>query len=47
MDLMRANSCHQRRYRTFNVINDFNREGLGIDMAVSLPAGWQGKPLSG
>jgi putative transposase len=27
------------RFRTFNVIDDFNREALGIDMAVSLPAG--------
>ncbi|MWP61861.1 IS3 family transposase, partial [Gilliamella sp. Pas-s25] len=30
---------NQRRFRTFNVIDDFNREALGIDIAVSLPAG--------
>jgi putative transposase len=39
MDLIRDSSRHQRRFRTFNVIDDFNREALGIDMAVSLPAG--------
>ena len=32
-------SRNQRRFRTFNVIDDFNREALGIDIAVSLPAG--------
>ncbi|WP_081297744.1 DDE-type integrase/transposase/recombinase [Gilliamella sp. GillExp13] len=32
-------SYNQRRFRTFNVIDDFNREVLGIDIAVSLPAG--------
>ncbi|WP_373885766.1 DDE-type integrase/transposase/recombinase [Snodgrassella alvi] len=39
MDFMSDSSRHQRRLRTFNVINDFNREALGIDIAVSLPAG--------
>ncbi|MCO6504593.1 MAG: hypothetical protein J6568_04135 [Snodgrassella sp.] len=39
MDLMRDNRRHQPRFRTFNVIDDFNREALGIDMAVSVPAG--------
>jgi putative transposase len=39
MDLIRDSSRHQRRFRTFNVIDDFNREALGIDMAVSLPVG--------
>jgi putative transposase len=24
----------------FNVIDEFNREALGIDIAVSLPTGW-------
>jgi putative transposase len=38
MDLMRNSSRHQRRFRMFNVIDNFNREALGIDMAVSLPA---------
>ncbi|WMY91552.1 IS3 family transposase [Snodgrassella communis] len=39
MDFMRDSSRNQRRFRTFNVIDDFNREALGIDIAVSLPAG--------
>ncbi|WP_144366064.1 integrase core domain-containing protein [Snodgrassella communis] len=39
MDFMRDSSRNQCRFRTFNVIDDFNREGLGIDFAVSLPAG--------
>ncbi|OCG61143.1 transposase [Gilliamella sp. Nev3-1] len=39
MDFMSGSRCNQRRFRTFNVIDDFNREALGIDIAVSLPAG--------
>ncbi|WP_143425481.1 DDE-type integrase/transposase/recombinase, partial [Gilliamella sp. Nev5-1] len=39
MDFMSGSSRNQRRFRTFNVIDDFNREALGIDIAVSLPAG--------
>jgi putative transposase len=39
MDFMIDSSRNQRRFRTFNVIDDFNREALGIDIAVSLPAG--------
>jgi len=42
---------------TFNVIDDFNREGLGIDVDLSLPSArvissleqiieWRGKPLA-
>ncbi|MCO6521492.1 MAG: transposase family protein [Snodgrassella sp.] len=38
MDFMSDSSCNQRRFRTFHVIDDFNREALGIDIAVSLPA---------
>ena len=38
MDFMCDSSRNQRRFRTFNVIDDFNREALGIDIAVSLPA---------
>lgn len=38
MDFMSDSSRNQRRFRTFNVIDDF-REALGIDIAVSLPAG--------
>ncbi len=44
-----------RCFRTFNVIDDFNREGLAIEVDFSLPAGrviraleqiieWRGKP---
>ena len=38
MDLMSDNSENHRRFRTFNVINDFNREALAIDIVVSLSA---------
>ncbi|WP_373885215.1 hypothetical protein [Snodgrassella alvi] len=36
---MSDSSRNQWCFRTFNVINDFNRETLGIDIAISLPAG--------
>jgi putative transposase len=39
MDLMRNSSRHQRQFRTFNVIDDFNREELDIDVVISLPVG--------
>ncbi|MWP46153.1 hypothetical protein [Gilliamella sp. Pas-s27] len=39
MDFMSDNSKKQRRFRTFNVIDDFNREGLSIDISISLPSG--------
>jgi putative transposase len=39
IDFMSDSSRNQRRFRAFNVINDFNREALGIDIAISLPAG--------
>lgn len=35
---MSDRSRNQRRFRTFNVIDDFNREALGIDIALGLPA---------
>jgi len=46
-----------RSFRKFNVIDDFNREGLGIDVDLSLPSSrvvrsleqiieWRGKPLA-
>lgn len=46
-----------RSIRTFNVLDDFNREGLGIDVDLSLPSArvirsleqiieWRGKPLA-
>ena len=45
-----------RKFRTFDGIDDDNREGLAIDMALSLPSGrvirvleqvieWRDKPL--
>ncbi|PIT09780.1 hypothetical protein BHC46_07215 [Snodgrassella alvi] len=38
MDFISDSSRNQRRFKTFNVIDDFNCEALGIDIAVSLPA---------
>ena len=46
-----------RQFRLFNVLDDFNREGLGIEVNFSLPAErfvrslnqiieWRGKPLA-
>ncbi len=46
-----------RSFRTFNVIDDFNREGLGIEVNFSLPAArviralnqiieWRGRPCT-
>lgn len=46
-----------RKLRTFNVIDDFNREGLGIEVGLSLPSlrviraleqiiEWRGKPAA-
>lgn len=38
MDFM-SDSLHNKvRFRTFNVIDDFNREVLGIDVATSIPS---------
>ena len=39
MDFMSDSSQNHRQFRTFNVIDDFNREALSIDIAVSLSAG--------
>jgi putative transposase len=36
MDFMSDGSRNQRCFRILNVIDDFNREKLGIDIAVSL-----------
>ena len=36
---MNDSSKKHRRFRTFSIIDDFNRETLGIDIAVSLSAG--------
>ena len=38
MDFMHDQLAHGRGYRLFNVIDDFNREGLGIEVDFSLPA---------
>jgi len=55
MDFMHDSLCDGRSFRTFNVIDDYNREGLGIEVDLSLPAlrvirtleriiEWRGKP---
>ncbi len=56
MDFMSNSLGDGRRFRTFNVLDDYNREGLGIEVDFSLPSGrvirsleqiieWRGKPL--
>ena len=55
MDFMHDKLADGRSFRTFNVLDDFNREGLGIEVDFSLPSGrviraleqiiqWRGKP---
>ena len=55
MDFMHDQLSDSRTFRLFNVLDDFNREGLGIEADFSLPAGrviraldqiieWRGKP---
>lgn len=55
IDFMHDCLSDGRTFRTFNVIDDFNREGLGIEVDFSLPAErvvraldniieWRGKP---
>lgn len=55
MDFMHDQLANGRKYRLFNVIDDYNREGLGIEIDFSLPAErvirsleqiieWRGKP---
>ena len=55
MDFMSDTLNDGRSFRTFNVIDDYNREGLGIDVDLSLPSlrviralehiiEWRGKP---
>ena len=38
MDFMSDSLMDGRSIRTFNVIDDYNREGLGIDVGLSLPS---------
>ena len=55
MDFMHDQLADGRSFRLFNVIDDFNRQGLGIEADLSLPAArviraleqiieWRGKP---
>ena len=55
MDFMHDQLSDGRSYRLFNVIDDFNREALAIDIDLSLPSErvvrsldqiieWDGKP---
>lgn len=55
MDFMSDTLNDGRSFRTFNVIDDYNREGLGIEVGLSLPGlrvirsleqiiEWRGKP---
>lgn len=57
MDFMHDQLSDGRSFRTFNVIDDYNREALGIEVGFSLPAvrvtralgqiiEWRGKPLT-
>ena len=57
MDFMADRLGDGRQFRLLNVIDDFNREGLGIEVDFSLPAErvirslnqiieWRGKPLA-
>lgn len=38
MDFMSDQLKHKVRFRTFNVIDDFNRQIMGIDIALGLPS---------
>ena len=57
MDFMHDSLADSRSFRTFNVLDDYNREGLGIEVDFSLPSErvtraldqiieWRGKPVS-
>lgn len=56
MDFMQDQLSDGRNFRLFNVLDDFNREGLGIEVDLSLPAPrviralnqiieWRGRPM--
>jgi putative transposase len=40
MDFMADQLWNEKSFRTVNMIDDFNSEGLAIDVAFSLPAAW-------
>ena len=57
MDFMSDQLVHGKTFRTFNVMDDYNREGLGIEVDISLPSArviraleqiieWRGKPAA-
>ena len=57
MDFMHDQLSDARSFRLFNVIDDYNREGLGIEADLSLPSArvirsleriieWRGKPAA-
>ena len=57
MDFMSDALWNGRRFRTFNVVDDFNREALSIEIDLNLPAvrvvrvleriaAWRGYPVS-
>ena len=57
MDFMSDSLADGRLLRTFNVLDDYNREGLGIEVDLSLPSArvirsleqiieWRGKPCA-
>jgi putative transposase len=57
VDFMSDSLNDGRKFRTFNVLDDYNREGLGIEVDFSLPSQrvirtleriieWRGKPLA-
>lgn len=57
MDFMSDGLSDGRSFRTFNVLDDFNREGLGVEVDLSLPSArvirsleqimeWRGKPAA-
>lgn len=57
MDFMSDQLISGKTFRTFNVVDDYNREGLGIEVGISLPSlrviraleqiiEWRGKPAA-
>ena len=57
MDFMSDQLADGRSFRTLNILDDFNRDGLGIEVDISIPAlrvirtlerfiEWRGKPIN-